>query len=69
MESTRERARRYLPDALDLLAGLAFAAESAAALHTKFLAAKEIVALAGALPQPTPAPPQHDADGVSSEPS
>ena len=63
MESTRAMARRYLPDAMRLLAGIAFAPDSEAALHTKMLCAKEIVAIAGVIPQATPAPPQpHDED-------
>jgi hypothetical protein len=33
-------ARRYLPDAVDLLAGIAFAPDSEAALHTKMPAAR-----------------------------
>ena len=61
MESTRALARRYLPDAVRLLAGIAFAPESEAALHTKMLCAKEIATLAGVIPQVAPAPPQpHD---------
>ena len=61
MESTRALARRYLPDAVRLLAGIAFAPDSEAALHTKMLCAKEIATLAGVIPQVAPAPPQpHD---------
>ena len=61
MESTRALARCYLPDAVRLLAGIAFASDSEAALHTKMLCAKEIVAIAGVIPQVAPAPPQpHD---------
>ena len=66
MESTRALARRYLPDAIRLLAGVAFGPDSEAALYTRVLCAKEIVALAGAIPQATPTPPQpHDEDGGS----
>ena len=70
MESTRAAARRYLPDAMRLFAGIAFASDSEAALHTKYLAAKEIVAIAGVIPQATPAPPPppHD-EGGGGEPS
>lgn len=67
MESAREMARRYLPDTVRLLAGIALA-QSEAALHTKMLAAKEIVAIAGAIPQATPAPPPYEGAGDSSEP-
>ena len=63
IESTRSLARCYLLDAVRLLAGIAFAPDSEAALHTKMLCAKEIVAIAGVIPQATPAPPQpHDED-------
>jgi len=70
MESTRAVARRYLPDAIRLFAGIAFAPDCEAALHTKYLAAKEIVAIAGVIPQATPAPPPppHD-EGGGGEPS
>jgi hypothetical protein len=56
MEVAREMARRYLPDAVSFLAGLAFAPDSEAPLHTKMLATKELVSIAG-VPQPTPAAP------------
>ena len=68
MESTRALARCYLPDAVRLLAGIAFAPDSEAALHAKMLCAKELVAIAGVIPQATPAPPQpHDEDGGGGE--
>ena len=57
MEGTRALARRYLPDALRLFAGVALSPDSEAALHTKMLCAKEIVAMAGVIPQQTPAAP------------
>jgi hypothetical protein len=50
MENTRAMARRYLPDAIRLLAGVAFGPDSEAALYTRVLCAKEIVAIAGAIP-------------------
>ena len=68
MENTRAMARRYLPDAVRLLAGVAFAPDSEAALYTRVLCAKEIVAIAGAIPQATPAPPPYEGTGDSSEP-
>ena len=68
MENTRAMARRYLPDAVRLLAGVAFAPDSEAALYTRVLCAKEIVAIAGAIPQATPAPPPYERAGDSSEP-
>ena len=57
---TRELARRYLPDAVRLLAGIAFASDSEAALHTKMLAAKQIIEVAAVVP-PTPTAPSFDA--------
>ena len=70
MESTRAVARRYLPDAIRLFAGIAFAPDFEAALHTIYLADKDIVAIAGVIPQATPAPPPppHD-EGGGGEPS
>ena len=68
MESTRALARRYLPDAVRLLAGIAFAPDSEAALHTRMLCAKEILAIAGVIPQATPSPPPHEAASDGSEP-
>jgi hypothetical protein len=68
MERTRLLARRYLPDVVGLLAGIALAPDSEAALHTKMLCAKEIVAIAGAIPQATPAPPPYDGVSDISEP-
>jgi len=49
-------------------AGIAFAADSEAALHTKYLAAKEVVAIAGVIPQATPALPPYRVAWDSSEP-
>lgn len=69
MESTRAMARRYLPDAIRLLAGIAFGADSEAGLYNKYLATKEIIGLAGAIPQATPPPPQpyNEGDGDVSD--
>jgi hypothetical protein len=68
MERARALARRYLPDAARLLAGNAFAPDSEAALHTRMLCAKEIVAIAGVIPQATPAAPPYEGAGDSSKP-
>jgi|SRR6516165_10542342 len=68
MEHARALGRRYLVDAVRLLAGIALAPDSEAALHTKMLCAKEIVAIAGVIPQATPAPPPYEGAGDSSEP-
>jgi hypothetical protein len=65
-ESGRALARRYLVNVVRLNAGIAFAPESEAPLHTKYLAAKEIVTIAGVIPQAVPAPLRpHDEDGDS----
>jgi hypothetical protein len=71
IETTRALARRYLPDAVQLLAGIAFGRDTEAALHTRMLCAKEIVAMAGVIPQPTPTPPpppSYERDGDAREP-
>jgi hypothetical protein len=70
MEHARALARRYLPDLVRLHAGIALAADSEAALHTRMLAAKEIRELAGGIPQTAPpAPPPQDEDGGGGETS
>jgi hypothetical protein len=67
MEEAREMARRYMPNAVSFLASVAFAPDSEAPLHTRMLATKELVSIAG-IPQPTPAvpapslPPPSDAE-------
>jgi hypothetical protein len=64
MERARALARRYLPDLVHLHAGIALAADSEAALHTRMLCAKEIREFAGGIPQTAPpAPPPRDEDG------
>jgi hypothetical protein len=60
MELAREEARRYLPDAVRLLAGIAFAPDSEAALHTRMLCAKQLVEIAGVIPQATPSAPPYE---------
>ena len=62
VERGRAKARRYLPDVVDLLAAIALSPQSEAALHTRMLAGKEIVSIAGAIPQATPLPPLPPAD-------
>ena len=44
---TRALARRYLPDATKLLAAIAFGKDTEAGLHTRMIAAKAIVDIAG----------------------
>jgi hypothetical protein len=71
IESTRAMARRYLLDALNLFAAIAFARDSEASLFTKMHAAREVVALAGVLPPTTPQlpPPSHEAVSDGGDPS
>ena len=57
MERARERARCFLPDTVELLAGIALSPDSEAALHTRMLCAKQLVDIAGVIPQATPTPP------------
>jgi hypothetical protein len=52
MGLAREQARCYLPDAVRLLAGIALAPDSAAALHTRMLYAKQLVEIAGVISTP-----------------
>jgi hypothetical protein len=53
---TRALAKRYMSDAVRLLAGIAFAPDSEAGLHTKMLACKQLIEVAGITP-PTPVAP------------
>ena len=69
MTETRALARRYLPDAVRFLAGLAFAKDSEAALHTRFLAAKQIVEIAGVIPPATPVAPSYEGAGNTGGPA
>jgi hypothetical protein len=65
----RAMARQYLPNAVRLLAGIAFAPDSEAAAHTKMLAAKEIAVIAGVIHLLTPAPPPpHDESADNNKP-
>jgi hypothetical protein len=63
VELGRERARRYLPDLVDLLAAIALGSDSEAPLHSRMMSAKAIVDLAGSVPQPIPTLPPGAADG------
>jgi hypothetical protein len=56
MEAGRAIARQYMVDAVYFLARVAFGVDSDAALHTRVIAAKELISIAG-VPQPTPAIP------------
>ena len=63
METARAYARQYLPNAVRLFAGIAFGEDSEAAMHTRYLVVKELLAIAGMIPQPTPtAPPPGGVD-------
>jgi hypothetical protein len=57
LEIARNEMRRYLPDFARLLVSISLAPESSAALHTRYLAAKDAIALAGAFPTPIPSLP------------
>jgi hypothetical protein len=59
----REKARRYLPDLVDLLAAIALSPSSEAPLHSKMMSAKHIMDIAGAIPQPIPTLLPGAADG------
>jgi len=63
MDEGRTMARRYLPDLVKLLAGVALGKDSEASLHTKFLAANAIANIAGVIPQTTPTAPPFDGSG------
>ena len=74
METAREEARKYLPNVVKLLASIALSPHSEAALHTRMLAAKQLLDVAGAIPQATPSlpmpyEPMHDSvvDGGGTE--
>jgi hypothetical protein len=43
MELARELARRYLPDTVRLLAGIALAPDTEAGLHTRMMCARSLV--------------------------
>jgi hypothetical protein len=51
MENAKELARRYLPNAVELLAAVAFGDDNPASLHSRVIAAKEIITVAEILPQ------------------
>lgn len=59
MTEARSLAKRYMSDAVRLLAGIAFAPDSEAPLHTRMLACKQLIEVAGIAP-PTPVAPSHD---------
>jgi hypothetical protein len=61
MELAQERARRYLPDWVNVCAALALSPDSEAKLHTRFLAGHELSTIAGVIPQSLPSLPLHDA--------
>jgi hypothetical protein len=62
-EEARALARQYLPDAVRFLAALAFGKDSEAALHTRALCARQIIEVAGVIPQATPTAPPHEGAG------
>ena len=60
IEQARTLARRYLPDLVQLWAGIALGRDTEAGLHTRFLAGKAISDVAGVVPQTTPTAPSPD---------
>jgi hypothetical protein len=50
MAEARSLAKRYMSDAVRLLAGIAFAPDSEAPLHTRLMAAKQLIEVAGIAP-------------------
>jgi hypothetical protein len=63
MTEARSLARRYLPDDVRLLAAIAFGKDTEAGLHTRLLAAKSIIDVAGVIPQATPTAPSYEGGG------
>lgn len=63
MDEGRQLARRYMADLVRLLAGICLSERSEAALHTRVLAAKQIIELGGSIPQAVPPAPQLQGDG------
>jgi hypothetical protein len=57
LERGRALARQYLPDVVSKLAAIGLSPDSEAALHTKVMAMKDILSIAGALPQAMPSAP------------
>ena len=58
IDAARSLSRRYLPDVVRLLAGVALHPDTDAAVHTRVMAAKSIIEIAGGMPQAFPeAPP------------
>jgi hypothetical protein len=64
MTEARSLAKRYMCDAIKLLAGIAFAPDSEAPLHTRMLACKQLIEVAGIAP-PTPVAPSYEGTGNS----
>jgi hypothetical protein len=67
LEQARSEARKFLPNAVRLLAGIAFSESSEASLHTRALCTRQIVEIAGVIPQATPTAPAPLHDGVEHE--
>jgi hypothetical protein len=67
LERGRAMARRYLPDAVKFLAAVGFSPDCEAALHTRVMAVKEIVSMAGAIPQAVPSAPLLPTDALAGD--
>lgn len=58
LTAARERARRYLPDLVELMASIALAPEAEVSLHTRLLAGREVRELALGMPPAVPVLPR-----------
>jgi hypothetical protein len=65
MDVAREEARRYLPNIVKLLASIALSPNTEAALHTRMLCARQLVDIAGVIPQATPSLPRPQEPAVN----
>jgi len=65
VDQARVLARRFLPDAVNLLAAIALGGGESAP-HTKLLACKQLVEIAGLVPPAIPATPQPQGEGGDS---
>jgi hypothetical protein len=67
LEQARVEARKFLPNAVRLLSGIAFSESSEASLHMRMLCTRQIVEIAGIVPAPAPAAPAPLHDDVEHE--
>jgi hypothetical protein len=67
LERGRTRAREFLLDAVNFLAAVGFSPNREAALHTRVMAVKELVSIAGAIPQAVPSAPLLPTDALAGD--